>query len=89
MTWQPIESAPKDGRKVWVKRVYEGRIVKEGWAVFDVASDDAPIRFSDALIPADHEYADTPRWRVEGRRFSFPTPTHWMAPPAPDDAGKE
>lgn len=87
MEWQPIESAPRDGSPVWVKRVHEGRVVKEGWAVWGVNSDDAPMRqWGDGglgePIPPDNDFADTARWLNPDRRYSFPTPTHWK-PDAP------
>lgn len=81
MEWQPIETAPKDGSRQWVKRVHEGRVVKEGWAVWGVNSADAPMRHADDYGPADIAYADTPRWLTEDRRYSFPTPTHWSPKP--------
>lgn len=84
--WQPIAKIPneqKDGRRVWVKRVHERRIVKEGWAVWDVNCAEAPMRQwddggLDGPIPPDTEYADTARWLTEDRMYSFPEPTHWL-----------
>lgn len=89
--WLPIESAPKDGSEVRVKRVYKGRIVKEGMAVFDHLAPSAPSR-----APMDHDplnrmspadcareardtaaYAAGKRWLLPGRMYAFPTPTHW------------
>ena len=80
--WKSIQTAPKDGRPVWVRRCYEGKIVKEGWAVWSINSADAPMRHTqDAGTPwaldADIAYADTARWLTEDRRFSFPNPTEW------------
>ena len=84
--WQDIETAPRDGSRVWVKRVYEGRIVKEGWAVYDSLVADAPMRQWTngglyAPIPPDHEAADAGRWSNPDRLHRFPTPTHWMPEP--------
>ncbi|MDR6511431.1 hypothetical protein J2792_002303 [Novosphingobium capsulatum] len=81
--WQDIATAPRDGSKVWVRRIYDGRIVKEGWAVWGINSDDAPMRqWADGglsgIIMPDHAYADTARWLVPDRRYSFPTPTEWL-----------
>ena len=83
MDWQPIKTAPRDGRRVWVKRIFRRSIIKEGWAVWDTMAPDAPIRSKwggHALadpIPGDNQYADTPRWLNEDRRHAFPMPTHW------------
>lgn len=86
MDWLPIESAPRDGRRVWVKRVYEGRLVKEGWAVFASMAADAPMRQMadgglDGPIMPDHEYADQLGWCNPDRLYRFPTPTHWAPGP--------
>ncbi len=80
--WRDIESAPRDGRRIWARRIYNSYIVKEGWAVWGINSPDAPMRFSApgglaGDIPASPECADTPRWLTEDRMFSFPDPTHW------------
>lgn len=91
--WLPIESAPTDGREVWVKRVYEGRVVKEGWAVFGVAAAEAPQRQPVGLDPLGRvsaamlaeetrlalAHADKPKWLIPDRMYSFPTPTHWRS----------
>jgi hypothetical protein len=76
MEWKPIETAPQDGSEVWVKRVYQGRCIREGYAVWGVNSQDSPMRQGE---DADIAYADTPRWLTPDRRFTFPTPTHWSA----------
>jgi hypothetical protein len=97
--WEPIELIPdelKDGRKVWVKRVYEGRTIAEGYAVFGVAHDEAPQRQPLGLDPlgrlssADYvresserrTFADEQKWLKPDRMYSFPTPTHfhWRRP---------
>lgn len=81
--WQPIETAPKDGRTIRAKRAYEGCVIKEGLAKWGVNSAEAPMRQwssggLDGPIPPDIEYANTPRWVTEDGRYSFPTPTHWL-----------
>lgn len=86
MEWQDISSAPRDGTAVWCKRVYNGCVIAEGWAVWGVNSADSPMRqFADgglyAPIPPDHEYADEPKWLKPDRRYSFPAPTHWTPSP--------
>lgn len=80
--WQDIGTAPRDGSPVWVKRVHEGRVVKEGWAVYGSLSSDAPMRqwASGGLNPPiapNHEAADAERWSNPDRLYRFPTPTHW------------
>lgn len=95
MDWLPIDTAPKNGRQVWVRRIYEGRLIAEGWAVWGIADHNAPMRAPlgpdplNRLTGADYareakeavEYADTPRWLKPGRKFVFPTPTHWTPNP--------
>jgi hypothetical protein len=90
--WQPIETAPRDGSVVRVKRVYQGRVIAEGDAVFGVAHPAAPQRQSlgpdplGRLSAADYEaedaatiaYADKPKWLKPDRMCSFPEPTHWL-----------
>jgi hypothetical protein len=87
-----MENAPRDGRMVYVKREYEGQIIKEGWAVWGVNSADAPMRQwgqggLGGPIPPDNAYADKPRWLNPDRRFSFPTPTAWASINAPEGEG--
>lgn len=93
--WMPIESAPKDGSRVWVKRVHEGLIVKEGRAVFGAAHEDAPQRQPLGPDPlnrlsgedyaaeavATKAYAEQAKWLNEDKMYSFPSPTHWKAEP--------
>lgn len=79
--WKPIETAPKDGREVFVKRVFDGRIIAEGLAVFDTMAMDAPMRQSDDYTDADEVFANTPRWLLVSRLYSFPTPTHYLEEP--------
>lgn len=96
--WELIDTAPKDGSPVWVRRIYRRRIVKEGWAVFGVCHPNAPQREPlgpDPLgrgEPYDRERdlvqtaesANQPKWLTPDRMFSFPSPTHWRpgGPPA-------
>jgi hypothetical protein len=96
--WRDIESAPKDGTCVWVRRVYQRRLVVEGWAVFGIAHKHAPQRQPlgpdplNRLSAADYAreaqetvaYAERPKWLRDDRMYSFPEPTHWLPnPPAP------
>jgi hypothetical protein len=85
--WKPIQTAPQDGRRVWVRRVYEGRLVKEGFAVWSTLAEDAAARrpiYSPPFYPpldetqADRDrFADTWRWLLPCRQFLFPEPTEW------------
>jgi hypothetical protein len=91
MDWESIEAAPKDGTKVWVKRVYQRRIVAEGWAVWGLPHEHAPMRQSLGLDPlgrlsaADYRreaeernaMVAEGRWLLPDRMYAFPTPTHW------------
>ena len=82
MDWQPIASAPRDGTVVYARRVYDGKLIAEGFAKWGVNSPTAPMRqwSSGGLypdIPPNNEYADTARWVTHDGRFSFPEPTHW------------
>lgn len=80
--WQPIETAPKDGSKVWVRRSYNDGALRAAWAVWGPMGHDAPMRTSSAgglyaTIPADNAYADIPAWCTEDMRYHVPTPTEW------------
>lgn len=95
--WKPIETAPKDGRVIWVKRVYDGRVIKESEAVFDWPHPQAPLlelhgvahSASGSIAPAyysnkvksDDKLAITKRWMIPNRLLAFPEPTHWMPLP--------
>lgn len=90
--WQPIETAPRTGEPVHVRRVYNGRVVKEGKAVFGFFHKDAPSRYglgADGLgrmSAADYAredaarkaFTETPRWLKEDRMYAFPEPTEWL-----------
>lgn len=93
--WQPIETAPHDGSVVYVRRIYEGRLVTEGEAVFALPHPHAPqlqalgpdplnrLSAQDYAHEADHrrKLAAEPHWMLPDRMYSFPMPTHWR--PAP------
>lgn len=70
--WQPIESAPKDGMRIWTFYVVNG---------CDYA---VPIRWLDneninAIIPGT---MPRPRWTKDDGS-EFPNPTFWMPLPEP------
>lgn len=105
MDWLPIESAPQDGSKVWVKRVHDGRIVSEGWAVFGLPHERAPMRDSIGVDPLGRlsasnyqredeqrrEFVSQKRWLKTDLMYCFPTPTHWSPnkPATPADGRGE
>lgn len=76
--WQRISSAPKDGTRVRLKRMFQGALVAEGEGYFGTVTihyaDDKPQTFNNLWIDAD------------GKHF-FPTPTHWQ--PASSPVNKE
>lgn len=69
MAWRPIAKAPKDGRLVRLKRVFEGRVVADGRGFFGTVV----IRYSEGDIQAFRE-----TWVDEDKAHLFPEPTHWM-----------
>lgn len=86
--WKPINSAPKDGSVLRLKRIYKGSVVSEGDGVWGILADDAPSRSPmppDPLgrpLPAGFEmespeYLARPRWLTVDRMYHFPEPTHW------------
>lgn len=94
--WKPISSAPKDGRQITCKRVYQGQVIFEGRAVWSTLHPSSP-----ALLPmerdqlrrvSDAEYAaeragigkmkTEKAWLTPDCRFFVPGPTHWL--PGPD-----
>jgi hypothetical protein len=89
--WQSIKTAPHDGSVVWVKRVFNGRLVAEGEAVFDLLDSAAPSlrgvgpdplgRLSAADYARENNeralWAGQRMWLRPDRLYRFPTPTHW------------
>jgi hypothetical protein len=90
--WQSIETAPKDGTVVRLKRVFEGRLVDDGPGLFGVLHDAAPSRSGPGIDPLGRltaaDYAEeaeareafvrSAKWLRADRMYLFPTPTHWM-----------
>lgn len=89
--WRPIAEIPPelmDGRQVMVKRVYEGRIVKEGLAAFATPAADAPMcqpigpdplgrpTLLDETAVVERTKV-TKRWMNPDRIYAFPEPTHF------------
>lgn len=77
--WEDIASAPKDGTPVQVKRVYEGRVVYEGLAVWRT------VRFPALYDPLSGErFADDESvtgWMRVDSEHRVPSPTHWLPQP--------
>ena len=74
MDWMVIETAPKDGRAIRVKRVYERRKIYDGMARF------CKMAFPGAQDPITGERYAEPysltAWGWEGKLV--PRPTHWL-----------
>lgn len=94
MNWKPIDTLPeemRDGRQVWVRRVHEGRVISEGFAVFGLPHEDAPMRrplgpdplnrLSAADYAAERQAREAMvargRWLNPDRMYAFPEPTEW------------
>ncbi len=75
--WLHIETAPKDGRRVEVRRVHEGEIVYEGPAVW------RSVRFPALSDPISQkqfaEEYEAEGWMDPDQDKRVPTPTHWKA----------
>ncbi|OBQ68937.1 hypothetical protein EFV37_29305 [Mesorhizobium loti] len=73
--WMSIETAPKDGSTVHVKRVYEGAIIYEGPAVWRT------VRFGSLADPITGktfaEVEDATGWMRIDSEHRVPEPTHW------------
>lgn len=86
--WQPIGTAPTDGRLVRLRRVYEGRTIVDRRGYFGnltvTYGGCAYVSYGgiEYAEPEDVEYTDV--WIDEDRCHLFPTPTHWK----PDDGGE-
>lgn len=76
MNWKSIETAPKDGSTVNVKRVYEGRVVYKGPAAWrSVHFPALPPHPLDGDIYAPAE--DATGWMSPDIDKRVPEPTHW------------
>lgn len=73
--WQSMESAPTDGTPVQVKRVYMGRTIYEGPAVW------RQVEFGACFDPISGEQFAEPEkvsgWMYPDVDKRVPHPTHW------------
>lgn len=79
--WTDISTAPKDGSRVHVKRVYDGRVVYDGlaeWRRFTSGPLIDPFTGKQYAGPVD-EMAWMHPAGSRDQAFKVPTPTHWRA----------
>lgn len=85
--WQSINTAPKNGKVVNLRRVHEGRVVSEGRGAYRFPDPKAPQLSQLPPDPLGRAWpaevvaaTTTPRehWMQEDGMFTFPEPTHWM-----------
>ncbi len=76
--WCDIASAPKDGSKVWVRQLWQGRTAFEGWAVWgrrDPAFAHVRADACDRVLAGSEALPE--RWLKPDRDYYFPEPTQW------------
>lgn len=80
--WHEIDGdnpAPRDGTEIHAKRVFEGRFVWEGPAVWRTVHFGA---LTDPLSGEEFSKAhDATGWMMPDVEKRVPTPTHWSPPP--------
>ena len=73
--WQSIDTAPKDGTPIWVRRKHGRAIVYEGPAVWRT-QDFPPLR--DAFGVEIEPGQQITWWCRVDRPYLVATPTHWL-----------
>lgn len=78
--WQPIETAPKDGSIVRVRRVYKGDVIYDGPATWRTIIFPAlpPDPLGRARLAEEEAYTATGWMRPKGSDTRVPEPTEWM-----------
>lgn len=76
--WQAIETAPKDGRTINVRRIYKGHIVYDGPAAWRTIHLEALWHPIDGNKFADEE--ERTGWCYPDIDKFVPGPTHWRYP---------
>jgi hypothetical protein len=79
--WQSIDTAPKDGSTVYVRRIYEGRVVYEGPAEWRQHDSEALF---DPITGEQFATAETSmRWKYplghKDDAYCVPVPTEWKS----------
>lgn len=80
--WELIETAPKDGQTLRVRRVYKGEVIFEGLAAWRTVTFPAFMNGRYGFEPA---HTDT-GWMKPDKDKRFPEPTHWLPAPPKGDA---
>ena len=89
--WLDIETAPKDGTIIGLRRIYKGSVIAEGPGLFGRLHEEAPSRGGLGPDPlgrltaddyrredeARKEWSESAKWLRADRLYAFPTPTHW------------
>jgi len=77
VTWQPIETTPRDGSPVKVRRVFDGEVTHEGMAYYG----DLTVDYGEDAIALNMEpiHIHHGVWVRCDCPYLFPSPTEWLA----------